>query len=331
MANERRLRQLGFTEPVGLDIKTLLESRKDLRTYLWNLPPHENSLPVDPATDPLIVQTASLKAKSGQSLEPLKNMNSMHPLRRGRIYWFSRVNAQYTSKAQNTGNDPRYGFQFLWNPDTITTSVAVNLDITPTAKDKFVKVVGAFPSGQMLSVSAVLDRTNDFYAIKSLTENSTYDRVARAMLPSYQYGSLEQQFNKTAIGKIKDLQKYGTIADVEYLYKAINGPGWRNVAISDQNWNSSDIGFLSPTLLKIELGPIAYIGYVNNLQITHSAFTKSMIPIRSTVDIQFNLMATAGLATTSVVEAPSNTITKRPRATNNFVGSGGYGTGYVAL
>lgn len=302
MANQRRLRQLGFTEPIGIDKTTLLESKKDLRKYLWNLPPHEHSLPVDPATDPLIVQTASLKAKSGQALEPLKNMNSIHPLRRGRIYWFSRVNADYTSKNKNNGNDPRYGFQFLWNPDTIVTSVAVNLDITPTAKDKFVKVVGAFPSGQMLSVTAVLDRTNDFFSIKSLSENNTYAQVARVMAANYQYGSLEQNFNETVVDKIKDLQKYGTIADIEYLYKAINGPGWRNVAISDQNWNSSDIGFLSPTLLKIELGPIAYIGYVNNLQVTHNAFTKSMIPIRSTVDIQFNLMATAGLATTNAVE-----------------------------
>lgn len=301
MANQNRLRQLGFTEPVGIDITTLLESKKDLRKYLWNLPPHESSLPIDPATDPLIVQTASLKANSGQALEPLKNMNSAHPLRRGRIYWFSRVNADYTSNNKNNGNDPRYGFQFLWNPDTIITSVAVNLDITPTAKDKFVKVVGAFPSGQMLTVTAVLDRTNDFFSIKSLSENNTYDQVARVMAANYQYGSLEENFNQTVVEKIKDLQKYGTISDIEYLYKAINGPGWRNVAISDQNWNSSDIGFLSPTLLKIELGPIAYIGYVNSLQITHSSFTKSMIPVRSTVDIQFNLMATAGLATTNAV------------------------------
>jgi hypothetical protein len=59
---------------------------------------------------------------------------------------------------------------------------------------------------------------------------------------------------------------------------------------------SSDIGFLSPTLLKIDLGPLSYLGYVSNLAVNHIGFSKGMIPIRTDVSLQFNLMATAGLA-----------------------------------
>ena len=291
---KRKLNQLGFTQDVGVNVVSKLATRKNLSKYLWNLPPHEHSLPVDPAVDPLVVQTAV-----GVSDTALRDNNSTHPLRRGRIYWYSRVDAEYTnSNKKNTGKDPRYGFQFLWNPTEITTAVSVNLDITPTSEDKFAKVVGAFPSGEMLTVTAVLDRTNDFFSIKSLPRGASYNEIANKMVHFYQHGSLEENFTReTVVRKIKELQKYGTLADIEYLYKAINGPGWKNIAT---NRESSDIGFLAPTLLKIELGPISYIGYVNDITVNHTTFTKSMIPIRSTVSISFNLMATAGLSTTGV-------------------------------
>lgn len=294
--NKNKLRQLGFTEAVSVDTTSLLQTKDNLSLYLWNLPPHESSLPIDPATDPLIVQTAT-PHRDGLGI---KDRNSIHPLRRGRIYWYSRVDSEVTgSRNPNSGDDPRYGFQFLWNPNTITTSVAVNMDITPTAKDQFVKVVGAFPSGEYLTVSCVLDRTNDFFAIKSLSNGETYAEVAERVKGAYSHGSLEKNFNSNLVDKLTELQRYGTLADVEYLYKAINGPGWRNLAITDKR-DSSDIGFLAPTLLKIEIGPLAYIGYVQNLNVTHTSFTKSMIPLRTEISLQFNLMATAGLSTTGV-------------------------------
>jgi hypothetical protein len=97
--------------------------------------------------------------------------------------------------------------------------------------------------------------------------------------------------------KVTDLMKYGTTADIEYLYKAINGPGWTNVAT---NRDTSEIGFLRPTLLRIDLGPLSYMGYVSSMSVEHHKFTKDMIPIASTVNVTFNLMATAGLASQKV-------------------------------
>jgi len=265
-----------------------------LSTYSWNLPPHKWSLPVSPSVDTRIVDTGKAANINVQEL------NAQNKWRRGRIYYFSRVESAYvTSSANNTGGlDPRYGFQFLWNPNVVTTSVAVNMEITPTIADKFVKVVGAFPSGEYLTLSILLDRTNDFFAIKAVnTQTKDYASVS---MNDYRDGGIIEaalsgdggtnRFNT----KINELRKKGTLADIEYLYKAINGPGWTNVATGDE---SSDIGFLTPTLLKIDLGPISYIGYVQNLTVNHESFTPSMIPIRSTVAIQFNLMATAGLST----------------------------------
>ena len=302
MANAKaytsKLRQLGLTDPAGVSLITKLNTQSNLDNYLWNLPPHETSLPVDPALESMVADTTKVDLVKND----FRDNNSVHSRRRGRIYWFSRVDTDVINGAnKNNGLDPRYGFQFLWNPAEITTSVQVNMDITPSSADKFTKVVGAFPSGEYLTLNIEVNRINDFFAIKSLGNEQTYDQIAKTVVQDYQWGSLERNFtSKGADGKspaerkIIELQKYGTLADIEYLYKAINGPGWTNQATSR---NSSDIGFLSPTLLKIEIGPIGYIGYVQTLNITHSQFTKSMIPIRSTVSLQFNLMATAGLAT----------------------------------
>lgn len=305
-ASTSKFAQLGIVDPTasayaGADRKlTLMANKSGLTKYLWNLPPHLDSLPVEPAIDPFTVDRSKIAVNKNTGTYSERDHNGLAPFRRGRIYWYSRVDAEYTkSDRPNAGGlDPRYGFQFLWNPNQVQTSVSVNLDITPTAQDKFVKVVGAFPSGEYLTLSCRLDRTNDFFAIKALNGKSDKewdgDQVAKQMVPYYLGGSLEQNFQDNAVNKITQLQRYGTLADLEYLYKAINGPGWRNEA---SGRNTSDTGFLSPTLLKIELGPFEYIGYIQNLNIVHTDFTRSMIPIRTDVSLQFNLMATAGLST----------------------------------
>lgn len=272
-----------------------------LNAYKWNLPPHKWSLPVEPSSDPMVKDAAT------------KAIGASHKYRRGRIYWYARVDSDYAGlsstaqKEYNNGKgthktDPRYGFQFMWNPTQISTSVATNMSVTPTFADKFASVVGAFPSGQALTVSIPLDRTNDFACLNSLNIGENYLRnttltkanVGR-LLSNLGYNpnhSFDFGFAETLVEKVIALIKYGTTADIEYLYKAINGPGWTNVATGR---DTSEIGFLRPTLLRIDLGPLSYLGYVSALNVSHTKFTKGMIPMASTLDIQFNLMATAGL------------------------------------
>lgn len=286
--------------------------------YQWNLPPHKWSLPVDP--------TESLaKGVAVDQEKRMMTIGNAPRYRRGRIYWYSRVGSKYINELKyNDGsdlNDPRYGFQFTWNPDQYSTSVAVNMDITPSWKDKFVDVVGAFPSGEYLNLTVRLDRTNDFACIKavpnsianptlvgtpSTAANSsytstgliTYESLASSYIspgfysPSQSFDGLTQS-NNSKKDKIIELQQLGTLADLEYLYKAINGPNWTNQATGRK---TSDIGFLSPTLLRIDLGPVSYLGYVNNMAVNHTSFSKEMIPLRTDVTLQFNLMATAGIS-----------------------------------
>jgi hypothetical protein len=281
--------------------RTLTVPPNALYKYQWNLPPHQWSMPVEPVAM-LGTVVSNQKARK-------VNIGVSDRYRRGRIYWYARPGNKYaTSNARNTGSskkDPRYGFQFMWNPESITTSVAVNLDITPTFADKFVDVAGAFPSGQALAVTIRLDRTNDFACLHSYTTKQSKvkfpsEDAAIRKFADKKYYDLAGTFDATGsyqadfITKLKDLKKLGTIADIEYLYKAINGPGWTNQATGR---SSSDIGFLSPTLLRIDIGPLSYLGYVNNIAVNHIAFSRSMVPIRTDVSLQFNLMATAGLVT----------------------------------
>lgn len=278
--------------------KTLTTPPNALYRYQWNLPPHKWSMPVEPSD---MVGNAVVNQKARKL-----NIGVSDRYRRGRLYWYARPGNKYaTSTTTNTGTDkkdPRYGFQFMWNPDTITTSVAVNLDITPTFADKFVDVAGAFPSGEALAFTVRLDRTNDFACIQGIrtgVATPSEDTIA-ARFADKQYYDLSGTFDTTGSyqdyfkDKIKELRKLGTLADIEYLYKAINGPGWTNQATGR---DSSDIGFLSPTLLRIDIGPLSYLGYVNNISVNHIAFSRSMVPIRTDVSLQFNLMATAGLVT----------------------------------
>lgn len=314
-AGGNKAKEIPKTDTKMYDSKTTLPSTSDLKYYSWNLPPHKWSQPVEPSSyDSSILDTA-------KSIDP----NAAGWYRRGRIYWYSRVDTNYmNSNETNYGelsgitdpnvitegakgnsnkidkNDPRYGFQFLWNPEVFSTVVTVNPDITPTSKDAFVKAVGAFPSSEMLSVSIVLDRTNDMFCLRSANaatqgfvnfENFTDYYKDYMLAPASDSPDLLN--HRLFIEKVKNLAQLGTLADLEYLYKAINGPGWTNIANGRE---TSDIGFISPALLKIEIGPSGYLGYVTAISVDHTAFTKSMIPIRTNVTITFNLMATAGIS-----------------------------------
>jgi hypothetical protein len=299
-------------KPPKPEAGTTIDTKKPtvgLYYYQWNLPPHKWSLPVDP--------TESLGGDYVVDQEKrMMTIGNAPRYRRGRIYWYSRVGSKYVNELKyNDGsdiNDPRYGFQFMWNPDQYTTSVAVNMDITPSWKDKFVDVVGAFPSGEYLNLTVRLDRTNDFACIKSVSTTIanpviggtratglvTYESLAANYIgtdfysPNQSFDGLTQSAADKK-DKIIELQQLGTLADLEYLYKAINGPNWTNQATGRK---TSDIGFLSPTLLRIDLGPVSYLGYVNNMSVNHTSFSKEMIPLRTDVSLQFNLMATAGIS-----------------------------------
>jgi len=90
------------------------------------------------------------------------------------------------------------------------------------------------------------------------------------------------------------------MADIEYLFKAINGGG---VYITDpktgkttyQAWTNglgkvtADTGYLTSSIIAVQFGPpgdsLSYTGWFESISIAHSKFTENMIPLTSQVNI----------------------------------------------
>ena len=297
--------------------------------YRWNLPPHKWSLPVRP-----------IDIKAMQDLYNDSSNSSFGEVddryRRGRIWWYANTKNQYSTdggknkKDQVEGEARKYGFQFMWNPETFSTSVSLNTEVTPTPLDRFVGVAGAFPSGETISFTIRIDRTNDFACFRNLLKKdygNSLKLISPAVLNIPQFplndagnaarlaaraaaeavnqsvptfDQLATYYNlgfslapgESMSKKIKELLELGTLADIEYIYKAVNGPNWKSISGRD----TSDIGYLSATLLRVDIGPSSYVGYINSLTINHISFSQDMTPMRSDVQISMNLMASAGLA-----------------------------------
>ena len=268
--------------------------------YKWNLPPHSWSLPLRPN-------------QIEESMYGKTFGNAPETYRRGRMWWYANANNTYTTsdgakKDSMTGDDRKYGFQFLWNPESFSTSVSLNTEVTPNPLDRFVGVAGAFPSGETISLSLRLDRTNDFACMRNLLDKqyslnlfeASPNNAEFSKMATYYKSSFFKEASDSEVAKnIKNLMELGTIADIEYIYKAVNGPKWKSISGRE----TSDIGYLAATLLRIDIGPLSYVGYINSMTVNHIAFSQDMTPIRTDLQLSLNLMASAGIASDGTAAA----------------------------
>jgi hypothetical protein len=281
--------------------------------YYFNLPPHQWSLPVRPVDVNSLNQKKTI-TELGADVDffaptEVQQISAFHGFRRGRIWRFQGLNYDLesasgdktTGSGTTTGQKSKesnlrplsvdqWGFQFLWNPDSINISVNLNMEVTPSANDIFRSVVGAFPGMEYISVKIMIDRTNDFACFKA-TKEEDLKNFERYYLNRYPY-----EYKQDVKKQITDLSRLGTGADLEYLFKTLNGSG------SDKDWTNligkptADIGFIQPAIIAIQLGPtmdsLSYVGWVESLSISHISFTESMIPLRT--EINFSMRTITG-------------------------------------
>lgn len=295
--------------PTPTTAAKVVKGETDPKDYKWNLPPHLWSLPVRPMTlEPDITKGISEYKVGDKSID-------FHSLRRGRLWFFG--GAEEISTYDEDGNvtdlgakagassdptkskggddaklvqaDMKYGFQFLWNPASVNASVSRNMNITPSSADRLKAVVGAFPGQETVSFNIVIDRINDFACLKSL--NNPKDM---SLYYTTGYSGEAEPFST----KINNLMNQGTMADLEYLFKAINGGSDEWVTLLGKR--TANIGFLMPTLLGLVLGPsttnnLSYVGWLTGLTMQHEMFTEQMIPLRTTVSINMECFAGSGV------------------------------------
>jgi len=311
---------LNVSEKLANSSKDVFTPPIDLAQYTFNLSPHSWSLPVAPSTvdhrdfknhiiSPGSAQDKGKSSTKSNVVGTNPNTSPKNPMRRGRISWYATASdLKYTGNgAKPTANARQMGFQFLWNPDSFGTTVSLNPDVTPSMQDRFVGVAGAFPGQETITLTLEINRINDFacFAHKGYKE---WDAAARKDREKQWGNNFSKFYTPHKLGlatpeimqkQLKELYELGTLHDIEFLYQTINGPnanymsgGWKN----SLGRVTSDIGFLSATLVKIEIGPLNYLGYINGISVNHLQFTTDMKPIRSQIQIQANLMASVGLA-----------------------------------
>lgn len=288
------------------------ESPHDMK---YNLPPHKWSLPLN---------NSEFDGNVGGSPD--------HSLRRA-IIWFyggadilsnNDVFPNYgtqdnTYQGNGSTNPPQaysstpldnyWGFQFLWNPTSLTSSISRNSNVVPSVTDVHGPLSGIFTAMEAVQFTIVLDRVNDFACARGLKNKSytdLYKYYSSNVFPTL--ASEKTKSDLTIEQKLDELYRKGTGADLEYLFRTINGSGqngqvWTNAL----NRVTADIGFLTPNAVGFQLSPgnpdsLSYVGWIESLSINHTIFTQDMIPLHTEVNVTLNAFSRSAFTNAGVTQ-----------------------------
>ena len=124
--------------------------------------------------------------------------------------------------------DNNWGFQFLWNPTTISSTVSRNSNVVPSPTDKFNGIAGIFTAMEQIQFTIVLDRVNDFACGKAVGNPAL-------LTPYYSNGfPSDAIYQQNTADQVDELLRKGTMADIEYLFRMINGSGQNG-----QSWTNA--------------------------------------------------------------------------------------------
>jgi hypothetical protein len=163
-----------------------------------------------------------------------------------------------------------YGFKFLYNPTTVSMGWGVQAELDPpymaSGEDIF-RVIGANLITSTVVFEVLLNRIADFNHLKS----------DGSIVGAYPYGQVD-----VPIAERKQIYDRGTMYDLEYFFKTINGP--RATFTSRFNGLTADAGWLLPSSMELHLGAgMRYRVRINEVSINHAIFNNRMVPILSTV------------------------------------------------
>jgi len=196
----------------------------------------------------------------------------------------------------------KYGFKFLYNPTTVSMAWGLMSYMDPTYEatgtDPFQVVSTGLLSSTvqfelMLNRIADFDYVNEYGLRGSNTSNTREDRVPLVKSPyppSVTNAELKEIYNK------------GTMYDLEYFFKTVNGPD--GTFVSALNGSTSDRAWLRPSIVELHLGnSMRYRVRISQFAVNHIMFNSRMVPILSTVSLtcsRFNDGPTAAGAGSTV-------------------------------
>jgi len=177
------------------------------------------------------------------------------------------------AQGKGTGIDDKkmYGFKFLYNPKDVAMAWGIMDQMDPefvaSGQDAF-SAISAGLMASTVSITIILNRIEDD---NYLDNNGNY-------LHTNPYPIA------VPLADRKDIWEKGTMYDLEYLFKTLNGP--RATFTSPLNGSTSDRGWLRPSVVELHLGArMRYRVRVQNLQVAHTIFNERMVPIFSSVKL----------------------------------------------
>lgn len=174
-----------------------------------------------------------------------------------------------------------YGFQFHYNPTTISMSYAgvPETDVTmyTSGTEKF-NALGTGVSQSTISFNLLINRVFDMKYFDAKT-GLFKSNVTKSMIAGKFPTPAEQ----------KDIYNKGTMYDVEFLLRVIMG-GVRMTSYLGRNasWDNktADMGFLTGIPIELHLGKsLRYLGRIEAISLNHVLFTERMVPTFTEVAI----------------------------------------------
>jgi hypothetical protein len=190
-----------------------------------------------------------------------------------------------------------YGFRFLYNPTSVTMGWgiqgAVNPEYQASGKDEAIPISAGLFSSQ-IQFSIILNRIEDMNYLDKLgyvsaqqkkvaTPPSELDPAQRNRIYSANVIANSPYGETLSIDEQRSIYKKGTMYDIEYLFKTINGP--HATFKSELNGTTADRGYMRMSILELHLGAnLRYRVRISDLGVNHTIFNNRMVPILSTVN-----------------------------------------------
>ena len=208
----------------------------------------------------------------------------------------------------------RYGFQFMYNPSTVTMNYAGAPQVDPgliTSGADAVPLIGSSVTSSNLTFSVILNRMNDFKYLDALLAKGSVVRTDNN-LPQpdfhdiYPHGSNHGKTENTQDGvrsitqELERLKELGTMYDVEYLLRTLIGYELRSYLKGGDF--TADVGYLGAYPVELHLGNnLRYLGVIDNFSLTHTIFSKDMIPLFTNLTITFSRLPDFNKALSDIV------------------------------
>lgn len=174
-----------------------------------------------------------------------------------------------------------FGFRFHYNPQNVQQTYGTLTDLSPelimSGADQ-ANMITTPTQSSTISFSLYLNRIEDMNALTNIQHNG--GDVITSKNSEIHYPE------KLTDDDIKLIRDFGTMYDLDFLFKTINGEmnGYKSPL---RGIKTGDIGWLNGMAVELHLGrKLRYLARILNISINHILFTESMIPTLSIVNIQ---------------------------------------------